>query len=319
MAIGCVLEQHDGHNWLPLGFMSRHLKPSQQGWTTFRRELYALHQGCRYFHKEFGGKEPILFTDHRALIGSLQNPNLQTHDPIAHNQIIELGQWTTDIRYLQARSNPVSDFLSRPSPDTPTDQQVASLEENLKNQVTHEEIAKFQSNCPDTHNLRNGLHGKNVKFSDVNFGRFSLFCEVTNKPRPIIPSQLNTKIIKTFHCLDHAGKAETKRRTAENFYWLPDLAFSDQGNTFDCDLWKQFNEKLGVQVKFSPPYHQATNGQVKRMHLSIKNSLKAALIVADKHRERWMEFLLFVLLGRRNAVQPDSRCAIATDGPYVRR
>ena len=64
--------------------------------------------------------------------------------------------------------------------------------------------------------------------------------------------------------------------------------------------------KLGIEVKFSPPYHQATNGAIERAHLSIKNSLHAALVeVANEKRDRWMEYLPFILLGRRTAIQED--------------
>ena len=41
-AIGGVLEQFVDGGWQPLGFWSRHLKPNQQQWSTFRRELYAV-------------------------------------------------------------------------------------------------------------------------------------------------------------------------------------------------------------------------------------------------------------------------------------
>ena len=86
-------------------------------------------------------------------------------------------------------------------------------------QVTPEEVFNAQKDCRETHNLRQGFHNKNIKIKDINFGKFQLLCEVSNKPRPILPLSLRHKVIKCFHSLDHSGQAESTRRTAENFYW----------------------------------------------------------------------------------------------------
>ena len=411
-AIGCVLEQHDGKQWRPLAFFSKHLDKARQRWTTFRRELYALHQGVRYFHKQFGGRAPILFTDHKALCGSFGNPNLQTHDPIAHNQIVELGQWTSDIRYLPARSNPVSDFLSRPPEmveEVAIDEIPVASVQALQEQITIQQVADAQRDCKDTFSHRNGLCPRNTKFNSVNFGNVEVFCETTNKPRPILPANLRHQAMRQYHCIDHCGADELTRRCAENFYWatlkkdcklfrkfchgcqsatptrtinppignfpvpakkfseihvdvvgpLPksknmsylltavcrssrlteaipmekadaksvaeafisgwlqrygacSRIYSDNGNTFQCDLWKELNKKLGIEVKFVPPFHQATNGAVERTHQSIKTSLKAALVeIGDTKREHWMDYLPFVMLGRRISLHNDMGCSPA--------
>ena len=82
--------------------------------------------------------------------------------------------------------------------------------------------------------------------------------------------------------------------------------FSDNGNTFKADLWSILNKKLGQEVKFVPPHHQATNGAVERTHLDIKNGLRAALVeIGDTKREKWMDYLPFVMLGRHSAVIND--------------
>ena len=77
-------------------------------------------------------------------------------------------------------------------------------------------------------------------------------------------------------------------------------------NTFKCNLWTELNKILKTEVKFVPTYHQATNGLVERSHQAIKNSLRAQLIeIGDTKREKWMDFLPFVMMGRRVAVQQD--------------
>ena len=63
---------------------------------------------------------------------------------------------------------------------------------------------------------------------------------------------------------------------------------------------------FGIEVRFTPAYHAATNGAVERRHQTIKNSLKAALVdMGNTHQDKWMRALPWVLLGKRIQVQPD--------------
>ena len=114
LGIGGVLEQFSNGIWQPLGFWSRHLKPAQHKWSTFRRELYAVQQGLRHFITEVEGRHLVIFTDHKPLLGAFKSPELQPHDPIASNQLQEISMHTNDIRYLSGKANCVADFLSRP-------------------------------------------------------------------------------------------------------------------------------------------------------------------------------------------------------------
>ena len=60
LGIGGVLEQFSNGVWQPLGFWSRHLKPAQHKWSTFRRELYAVQQGLRHFITEVEGRHLVI-------------------------------------------------------------------------------------------------------------------------------------------------------------------------------------------------------------------------------------------------------------------
>ena len=87
---------------------------------------------------------------------------------------------------------------------------------------------------------------------------------------------------------------------------------TDNGNTFQANLWKDLARVLGIEVNYVPRYHQATNGAIERQHRTLKESLKASLVqMGDIHRERWMEQLPFTLLGRRAAFQPDLQSSAA--------
>ena len=111
--MGGVLEQLVGGVWKPLAMWSKGLKPDKQKWTSFRRETYAVQQALRYFHHDIAGRHVVVFSDCKALVHSFQSPTTQDYDPLAKAHLIEIGQWTRDIRHLEAKNNAMADYLSR--------------------------------------------------------------------------------------------------------------------------------------------------------------------------------------------------------------
>ena len=61
-------------------------------------------------------------------------------------------------------------------------------------------------------------------------------------------------------------------------FGLPSVACSDNGNAFISNLFQDILKNFGVQVKFTPAYHAATNGAIERKHQDLKNALKAVLV-----------------------------------------
>ena len=429
-AIGGVLEQFVNGMWQPLGFWSRHLKQSQQAWTTFRRELYAVQQGLRHFLTEVQGRHCVIFTDHKPLLGAFKAPNLQPFDPIASNQIQEISMFTNDIRYLSGKANCVADWLSRPDEvplgeayQVPTDPEIATisaeneaavLQQLSLELIDHRAMSDAQADCPRINKYRLGHHPKSIVVKDIEFSPgVTLLCEVSDgcRARPIVPVQWQDIIIRMFHQLAHPGQKETCEKVSQRYYWdnmradvaeyvgncpdclavkpfkrirpvmgsipvpdkrfssiqvdivgplpvsqgkrylltifdrtsrwfealplveanakeccdaflhgwvknfgLPQVATSDNGNTFISNLWKDLHASLGIEVAFTPPYHSESLGGVERKHRDLKLALKASLHqalnsdleqLAKDVGEKWMARLPWVLLGRRTAYQPE--------------
>ena len=64
--------------------------------------------------------------------------------------------------------------------------------------------------------------------------------------------------------------------------------------------------KLHIDVKYSALYRPQSIGLLERQHRSLKEGLKAAIEdMGNKHQDKWLDYLPFVLLGRRVALQPD--------------
>ena len=111
--MGATLEQFVKGCWRPLGCWSKSLPPDKQRWTSFRRETLAVQQALRYFHNEIAGRHVVVYTDCKALTHAFKSETAQEHDPLAKAHLVEIGQWTRDVRHIEAKDNQMADFLSR--------------------------------------------------------------------------------------------------------------------------------------------------------------------------------------------------------------
>ena len=103
-------------------------------------------------------------------------------------------------------------------------------------------------------------------------------------------------------------------------YGLPATAISDNGNTFVANLYRDIMKTFGVEVRFTPAYHAATNGAVERRHQTIKNSLKATLVdMGNTHGNKWAKALPWVLMAKRAQVQPINKMSMRTGGYLLLR
>ena len=114
LAMGGVLEQRGPQGWEPLGFYSKKFDDSQRDWCPYDRELQAVHASVRHFRHLLEGRPFTIYTDHQSLVPSMSK---KTDAPTARqrNQLAEISEYTTDIRYLEGKANVVADALSRPN------------------------------------------------------------------------------------------------------------------------------------------------------------------------------------------------------------
>ena len=153
LAVGAVLEEYQDGEWKPIGFWSRHLPPSKQQWSCFRRELLAIQGGIRNFKQDIYGRELIIFTDHRSILGAMASPNLQVNDPVASRALSEIAQYSQDIRYKPGKLNLLADALSRPSGTPPglaycpEVDVVASVKKLVTTELAPSKILQAQEGC----------------------------------------------------------------------------------------------------------------------------------------------------------------------------
>ena len=230
-SIGAVLMQrnHSG-KWSPLGYMSRHLPIDKVAWSTCRKELLAAQSGLRYFIAEIYGRHCTIFSDHAPLVLAFKNPQgFQLHDPVAQRALMEIGQFTKDVRHIAGLKNAGSDFLSRIAPevkgsayqeDIVKSADIAALEGFKFQAMSPAVIEEAQSQCNEVIQTRNGQHASSVKFQEIEFGEHKILCETSmSLPRPLLPKALRSFAIQQLHGLSHDGIKESVRRISMYYYW----------------------------------------------------------------------------------------------------
>ena len=228
-SVGAVLEQrnHDGV-WEPLEFWSRGLGQDKLSWSTYRKELMAAQHGVRHFLEDINGRHFTIFSDHRPLIESFKSNNLQENDPVAFRALQEIGMFTRDVRHIEGEKNVFADFLSRIEPaklgdvHTSALDKLASLSADTMQLQTMDPktLEVSQQSCKQVENILNGKFPKNTSFQRVKFGESYLLCEMSSsKPRPVVPEEMQPRLLKVFHSLGHAGQKESVRRLASHYYW----------------------------------------------------------------------------------------------------
>ena len=182
----------------------------------YRRELLAIQQAIRHFSTEIQGRHLVVFTDHKAIVGSFKSPNAQLNDAIASNKIMEIAQYTSDVRFVEGKANAVADWLSRP-PEVPIgtaytlqkddEEVVSSVNAVALSIIDHKTLAKDQKACMDVQNMSKRNNTVNL----VEFGPgVKLLCDITGtKARPLVPKQSRDLIIGMYHQL---SPPDRKRR-----------------------------------------------------------------------------------------------------------
>ena len=231
----CLMQRSLNGKWTPLGYMSKHLSVDKVKWSTCRKELLAAQAGLRYFITEIYGRHCTIWSDHAPLVLAFKNPNgFQLHDPVAQRALVEIGQFTKDVRHVAGLQNVGSDFLSRvpigikgtafvtEEPPSLTDESatISAIEGHKLVSISPLVVYEAQQDCQETLSIKNGKHPTSASFGPVTFGDCELLCELSSsKPRPVLPKSLRRHVIQQIHNLAHKRVKESVRLVAANYYW----------------------------------------------------------------------------------------------------
>ena len=115
-AIGAVLSQAQEGKERVVAYFSQMLTTTQQKWSTYDRELWAIIASVRHFRHYLRGQEFTIFTDHQPLLGYNKVPIQDDVSGRRARWIIEIDAYTFHIRHRKGRQNGHADALSRLPP-----------------------------------------------------------------------------------------------------------------------------------------------------------------------------------------------------------
>ena len=111
-AVGAVLQQQYQQQLQPLAYFSRQLKPAEQRYSTFGRELLAMYLAVKHFQYSLEGRQFVIYTDHRPLTFALRlKPDKYSPRETRHLDFV--SQFTNDIRHISGEQNAAENALSR--------------------------------------------------------------------------------------------------------------------------------------------------------------------------------------------------------------
>ena len=178
-AVGAVLQQYIEHQWCPIAYFSKKLKPSEIKYSTFNRELLAVYLAIKHFRYFVEGREFQVFTDHKPSTYSLlSNSERYTPRQIRHMDFI--SQFTTNI-HVNGIDNPAADALSRAEINAViTPPPVIDFAEFAAAQRDDPEIKQFQT--PDS--------SLSLKALPIPTSEGTILCDMsTGQPHPYVPSR----------------------------------------------------------------------------------------------------------------------------------
>ena len=255
-AVGGVLEQRGPQGWEPLAYYSSKLQPNQTEWPPYDRELLAAFKCVRHFRPFIEGRPITIYTDHQSLVPSMQKKS----DPQTSRQAYQLAcisEYSTDIRYIEGKSNVVADALSRPPNEPGTypvieqpvqtvlaQPQAGTASSNphasdsvsavspaaisdLNSVVTSighaginlQDMARDQPLDPDFRRISSGARS-GLQFRRVELGESSIIVDVSNGPaRPFVPFSWRRRVFDAIHGLGHPGVERTRQTVASKFVW----------------------------------------------------------------------------------------------------
>ena len=209
-AVGEVLQQYIEHQWCPIAYFSKKLKPSEIKYSTFDRELLAVYLAIKHFHYFVEGREFQVFTDHKPLTYSLSS-NSERYTPRKIRHMDFISQFTANIQHVSGIDNPVADALSR-----------AEINAVITTPpvIDFAELAAAQKDDPEMQQFQTLDSSLSLKALPIPTSEGTILCDMsTGQPRPYVPSRFRRSIFNSLHSLSHPGVKATQRLITSRYVW----------------------------------------------------------------------------------------------------
>ncbi len=224
--VGGVLSQiqPNGSNQ-PIGYFSKKLVPAETRYSATDKEALGVVLTCRNFHHYLWGSRFTIFTDHQPLTSVFKR---KTKSPHMNKWILEMREYSYEIKYLKGKHNIVADNLSRPFRILKT---TLAMSDYLG--MTPQEVVEAQRKDPRWKELAEYLIGKKLPtklYPKLLLEQFEVQDEILYYIRKkldgsihcclVVPQELKTLALNFSHTsAGHLGQKKTITKTEEYFYW----------------------------------------------------------------------------------------------------
>ena len=270
MAIGAVLHQINGDVSEPLEFFSKKLNTAQQRYSTFDRELMAIHKSIKHFRHILEGRQFTILTDHKPLIYILE---MKDPSPRQQRQISYISEFSCTLKHIAGKENIIADCLSRSYSCVITQDALFSKEDLISSPPSIKEIEAFGTK----HTVKDGVH-----YDTSISGTF----------RPILGSTLRFKAFHAIHSLHHPGSSATYQILRTNVVW-PSMRH-------DIKLWVSQclecqRHKISRHTR-PPIIHFPTGNRFDTLHVDLVGPLPpdrgySYLLTMLDRKTRWFEVI----------------------------
>ena len=263
-ALGGVLEQFIDDQWQPLAFFSRKLRPPEQRYSTFDRELLAIHLGVRHFRYFLEGRPFTIFTDHKPLTFAM-NKISEPWSLRQQRQLTAISEFSTDIQHVSGKNNPVADALSR----SLTEQQTSETLNAVAEGVDYIAMATAQRTDEEVQSLR--IKTTSLVLKDLSYNGTTLLCDTsTGTARPVVPETWKRKVFETVHNLAHPGVRATRALVSQKFVWK---GMSKQVNQWTKSCVACQKSKVTRHTKAPLSDYEVPKGRFSHVHVDLVGPL----------------------------------------------
>ena len=204
LAIGAALQQMTSSGPAPIAFFSRKLSPAEARYSTFDRELLAVHAAIRHFRHFLEAVHFEVFTDHMPLVNAMTKKS----DPVSKRQqrhLAAISEYDCTLKHISGKMNPVADALSR---------NCAALTVcGLDLYALADEQEKYPPPTLPQHS--------SIVFEKINIPDGpSILCDTsTGTPRPWVPPRFRKDVFDMIHGLSHPSRKTTTKMVKKKYIW----------------------------------------------------------------------------------------------------
>ena len=209
----------------PIGYFSKKLNPTESRYSATDREALGVVLTCRNFHHYLWGTKFSIFTDHQPLTSIFKR---KTKSPRMSRWIVEMREYTYDIKYLKGKHNVVADSLSRPirvirlvvEPRNYLGLNLAAIAEAQREDERWKRLAEYLEGG----NLPTKLYPKVILDQFVVEEKVLYFIKEkvdgTLHYCLVVPQSLKQKALEFAHIASgHFEQKKTNAKAEEFFYW----------------------------------------------------------------------------------------------------